>query len=143
MEVLGFGIDLVDVRRVADLDTRHGARFSDRLFGPAEAATSDAWRCDNPVRLAVAFAVKEAVLKALGTGWGAGTALSDVEVRPSGSGVQVRLHGGACRRLADLGGSRIVASFSTAPGIAVAAAVVLAEVRTARAARSAPDRAGA
>lgn len=143
MEVLGFGIDLVDVRRVADLDTGRGTRFSDRLFGPAEASASDEWRCDAPVRLAVAFAVKEAVLKALGTGWGAGAALSDVEVRPSGSGVLVRVHGGAHRRFAELGGSRIVASFSTARGIAVAAAVVLAEVRTGRATRSGRDRAGA
>jgi holo-[acyl-carrier protein] synthase len=93
MQVIGHGVDLVDVVRIEQLIARHGDHFLERVFSPAERAY-----CERSVRrraehLAVRFAAKEAVLKALGTGWRHGIGWTDIEVtrQPSGQpGVQVR-----------------------------------------------------
>lgn len=52
------GIDLVDVAEVRDALAQHGPRYLERVYAPSERET-------DPSRLAVRFAAKEAVLKAL------------------------------------------------------------------------------
>lgn len=95
MRVLAHGIDLIDVARVARSIQEHGERFLSRVFTPAERAYADASR-RRLEHLAARFAAKEAVLKALGTGWGQGVAWTDVEVAhgPGGRPVVV-LHAAA------------------------------------------------
>ena len=86
MEVLGNGIDIVDVARIRDMVEEHGQRFLDRCFTAAEQAYCD----DAPKRrfehYAARFAAKEAALKSIGTGWRDGIAWTDIEVvrKPSG-----------------------------------------------------------
>src|ERR1700730_3404205 len=59
---------------------------------------------DRVERLAGRFAAKEAVLKALGTGFGAGVAFSDVIIhRAAGAPPQVRLTGGAAKVAIEFG----------------------------------------
>lgn len=83
---LGLGIDLVDVPRFATVLARRPA-IKDRLFTAAE--LSYAGTLANPVpSLAVRFAAKEAVMKALGVGLGA-FAFDEVEVRRLDSGQPV------------------------------------------------------
>jgi holo-[acyl-carrier protein] synthase len=76
--VLAHGIDLVHVPRLVRVWERHGKLFLSRVYTSAEQA-----HClDNRhagERLAGRFAVKEAVFKALGTGWRGGIAWTDVE----------------------------------------------------------------
>jgi holo-[acyl-carrier protein] synthase len=83
---------------------------------------------DRTERLAGRFAAKEAVLKALGTGFGAGVAFSDVIIqRSAGAAPRVRLTGGA-EKVA--GERRIVAwhlSISHAGGTAIASAIAIGE----------------
>ena len=80
------GTDLVEVARIADLLSRHEARFRERVFTPAELEYADA----NPKRtaehLAARFAAKEAAMKALGTGLTHGIHWTDLEVVRDTSG---------------------------------------------------------
>jgi len=77
--VVGHGLDVVDVAEFERLFGNPAMAFLDRYFTPVElAAAGDG--VDRTQRLAGRFAVKEAVMKALGTGWGSGVAFTDVEV---------------------------------------------------------------
>lgn len=97
MAVVAHGVDLVEVARIARLLREHGERFLERVFTPAERAYCDAGRRRDE-HYAGRFAAKEAVLKALGTGWRSGIAWTDVEVvlLPSGAPT-LRLHGKAAQ----------------------------------------------
>jgi len=64
--VLAVGVDLVEIRRVAALAERYGERFMRRVFTAAELADCG----DRAESLAARWAAKEAVVKALGTGFG-------------------------------------------------------------------------
>jgi holo-[acyl-carrier protein] synthase len=122
--ILGVGLDLVELARLAAVLTRHRRRFVERVCRPGEiAARGDG---DAMVQhLGGLFAAKEAVLKALGTGWGSGAWFRDVEVvREPGRGPTVRLHDGALRRARDLGVARIHVSITHERGHAAAVAVL-------------------
>ena len=100
MNILGIGIDATDIPRVAQLFDKYGARFLQRVFTPGEIAYCTKRR--NPVpHLAGRFAVKEAAMKALGTGLSQGVGWKDIEVVRGGGPPRLELHGGAARR-ADL-----------------------------------------
>ncbi len=88
MAIIGHGIDLVEVKRISDLLERHGQRFLDRVFTKNEQVYAAGAKREVE-HLAVRFAAKEAVLKALGTGWRNGIAWTDIEVliQPSGKPV--------------------------------------------------------
>ena len=103
MRILGHGIDIIDVERIARSLQEHGERFLDRVFTKNEQAyAADAKRRDE--HLAARFAAKEAVMKALGTGWGDGIAWTDVEVVLLSTGQPtVALHGRAAQIAASLG----------------------------------------
>jgi holo-[acyl-carrier protein] synthase len=87
------GIDLIEIPRIQSALDRHGERFLERVFTPAEIAECRG-RADA---LAARFAAKEAVVKALGTGIGPVT-WTEVETlhRPSGEPFLI-LHGRAER----------------------------------------------
>ncbi|YCI07148.1 holo-ACP synthase (plasmid) [Ensifer sp. D2-11] len=122
LAVLGHGVDLVDVTEVTAL-LKLSNDFLNRAFTDEErrrlleiAAT--------PERIAARFAAKEAVLKALGSGFGGGPSFQDVEVftRPSGA-PYVILHG-PTRKLSDsLGVSCWLVSISHDGGKAIASAI--------------------
>src|SRR5262249_52597234 len=86
MRIIGHGIDLVETSRIAGMVERHGERFLERVFTAAEVAHGRG-RKRQVEHLAGRFAAKEAVLKALGTGWAEGIGWRDIEVvtLPSGA----------------------------------------------------------
>lgn len=77
--LVGHGLDVVDIADFSRLLRYPAKDYLDRYFTKAEmeAAGDGVTRIQ---RLAGRFAVKEAVMKALGTGWGNGIAFTDVEV---------------------------------------------------------------
>jgi holo-[acyl-carrier protein] synthase len=78
--VVGLGIDLIELDRVADAQARWGLRLVRKLMDAPEA---DRLPPDEPARtraLALAIAGKEAASKAIGTGWTRGVRWRDVEV---------------------------------------------------------------
>jgi holo-[acyl-carrier protein] synthase len=102
--ILGLGSDVVDIRRVADVIERHGARFLDRVFTAEERRKAE--RRTEKIRVATyakRFAAKEAASKALGTGFRAGVYWRDLGVVNLASGQPtMAMTGGAALRLAAL-----------------------------------------
>lgn len=123
MTVIAIGLDVVDVRRIEGLLTRHGARLLDRIALPDEAGVAQGRRFAE--RVAGMFAAKEAVLKALGTGWAEGLAPRQVEVRREASGQpRIVLHGAARERAASLGAHRVHISITHERSWAAAVALL-------------------
>jgi holo-[acyl-carrier protein] synthase len=127
MSVIGHGIDLVELaalRRWID-DPRDP--LVPRCFTADEIAEIGEGP-DRIARLAGRFAAKEAVLKALGTGFGAGVSFKDVVVRRRPGGPpEVVLSGGAASAAQDLGITGWRLSISHAGGMAVASAIALGD----------------
>ena len=91
--ILGTGIDLIEVARIASSFEKYGERFVNRILLPEEIAYCLVHRQPAPF-LAVRFAAKEAISKAFGTGIGAQLGWQDIEIRRKESGEPfVVLHG--------------------------------------------------
>ena len=102
MPILAHVIDLVENARIESMLTAHGERFLDRCFTPKEQEYClDARGARRIERLAARFAAKEAVLKALGTGWRNGIAWTDVEVRSDPMGRPILSLANEAARLAE------------------------------------------
>ena len=87
------GIDLVEVARIQKVAERRGERFLKRIFTEQERAYCRKKHGEYG-SLAARFAAKEAVFKAIGTGFSAGVKWTDVEVINDGRGKpEVILHG--------------------------------------------------
>lgn len=123
MRIAGTGIDIVEVSRIISAMSRHGERFLKRVFTPAEEEYCSS--CGIPGQhFAARFAVKEAVLKALQTGWSGGIRLRDVEVRNGPAGEpDVRLAGVAARRADEMGIVKMHISISHTGDFAIAHAI--------------------
>lgn len=80
MKVIGIGTDIVETSRVAKMIERHGDLFLNRVYTPDEVEYCQARRASTQ-HYAGRWAAKEAVLKALGTGWSRGIHWRDIEVR--------------------------------------------------------------
>jgi holo-[acyl-carrier protein] synthase len=117
---LAIGVDLVEIDRVAALVTRYGERFAGRVFTPAERLDCG----DRPESLAARWAVKEAVAKALGTGFGP-VSFREIELLRECTGrPELHLHGEA-RALAEARGlSSWAVSVSHDGGFAIAFVVM-------------------
>src|ERR1700736_4491872 len=83
--IVGLGSDITEVDRIQALIERRGDPVLRRLFTPAEIAYCEQHR-NKYERYAGRFAVKEAAMKALGTGWSRGVRWVDLEVIREKSG---------------------------------------------------------
>jgi holo-[acyl-carrier protein] synthase len=121
---LAVGVDLVEIERIGRAIGRWGDRFLQRVYTPAEIA-----HCRGRVpELAVRFAAKEAVSKALGVGiwWRGGIGWTDVEVRQDRLGKpEVSLTGRAAERAHALGLGVWAISLSHSEEQAIAVAVAM------------------
>lgn len=125
MAILGHGVDITPVDRIARLIARHGDRALERLLSPAERSAAMA-RSGAKLAEHVAgrFAAKEAILKALGTGMAAGLSWAELEVVGDGWGRPcVRLSGRAAELAASRGINRWHVSISHAGGWACASVI--------------------
>lgn len=120
--ILGVGTDVVMVEDLRRSMTRTPG-FQDKVFGYSEishcSGNEDPWPC-----YAARFAAKEAVMKALGTGWSDGVDFLDIVVDGSQRGNPiVVLSGVTAARVSEMKG-RVHLSLSSSPGVAIAFAVV-------------------
>ena len=91
--IVGTGIDIAEVPRVADAIKRYGQRFLNRVFTEGEMNYCES-KANRTERYAARFAAKEAAMKALGTGWNHGVRWRDVEVcRAPGGRPTIVFHG--------------------------------------------------
>jgi len=121
--IAGIGIDRISVARIRAVLDRHGNRFIRRVYTEAEYSQAMS-KNQTDHRLAMLFAAKEAVAKALGTGFRQGVAPMHIETIHRSSGKpEVILHAGA-ERAANRSGVRMVhVSLTDDGGVAMAFAV--------------------
>ncbi|MDQ7004230.1 MAG: holo-ACP synthase [Ghiorsea sp.] len=121
MSIVGIGTDIVKISRIEQSFTRFEQRLIDKVFTPSEytlAKKRGIYR-----RLAMFFAAKEAVAKALGTGF-VGFGMKDIEVFYLDSGKpEIILHGHAKKKAKQLGITRIHISLTDDAGAAMAFAI--------------------
>ena len=123
--ITGLGVDIVEIERMRDALARR-PRMKERLFSAEERAYCEK-RSRPEVHYALRFAAKEAVLKALGTGF-SGMRFTDVEVVREANGRPVpQLSGKAAERAAELGVVEMHLSLSFTHTTAVASAVAITE----------------
>jgi len=113
------GLDMIEIARIEEAMGRWGERFLHRIYTEGELRI-----CRNRApALAVRFAAKEAVMKALGTGI-KGVGWRDIEVlsNPDGKPL-VYLHGGAQKKAEELGLGELAISLSHSRDYAIASVI--------------------
>jgi holo-[acyl-carrier protein] synthase len=104
--IVSTGVDLAEVDRIqaAIEHPRIGRRFRDRVFPVSEIAYCEKKQRGKFESYAGRFAAKEAVMKALGRGWGSKVRWLDIEVARARSGKpEIVLHDKTAKLAAELG----------------------------------------
>lgn len=119
--IVAIGTDAIEVERVqrAVDHPQWGERFRRRVFTSAEIAYCTRRR-RGAESFAARFAAKEAVMKALGTGYDKGVSWRDIEVVRESGAPRLALHGGAAAHAAALGITRWHLSLTHTMGQALA-----------------------
>ncbi|MFW6170266.1 MAG: holo-ACP synthase [Planctomycetota bacterium] len=128
MNVIGIGTDIVEVLRIARMIERHGELFLGRIFTRGEIEYCSARKAATQ-HYAGRWAAKEAILKAIGTGWAPGIQWRDMEIRNDAAGKpRVALAGGARSVCAQLGVADMLISLSHCRSHASAVAIAMGSV---------------
>ena len=123
MPIHSIGSDLARIDRLEAAHARRGRRMLERLFTPAEQEYCDK-RKARFTHYAGRFAVKEAVMKVLGTGWSGGVRWVDIEVtRAPGAAPRLTLHGRSAEIAREQGIESIHITITHDAGLAMAVAV--------------------
>ena len=127
MNIIGIGTDITECLRIARMIERHGELFIGRIYTADEIQYCQSRR-QATQHFTGRWAAKEAILKALGTGWVKGISWRDVEIlnEPSGQPV-VELRGGAKKVAQGLGITKMLVSISHCHTHATAYALAVGE----------------
>jgi holo-[acyl-carrier protein] synthase len=127
MTILGIGTDIIECLRIAQIIERHGELFINRVYTDHEIRYCRSRKAATQ-HFAGRWAAKEAVLKALGTGWRRGIRWRDVEIRNTSSGRPViALCGGARTVVEESGIREMLISISHCRSHATAYAVAIGD----------------
>lgn len=96
MKVVGIGTDIVECLRIARMIENHGDLFINRVYTQREIEYCQT-RKQSTQHYAGRWAAKEAILKAVGTGWSRGISWQDMEIRNEQSGKPIVALRGAIR----------------------------------------------
>lgn len=122
--IVGTGIDIAEVPRIAEAIDRFGERFLRRVFTEGEIRYCDS-KANRTERYAARFAAKEASMKALGTGWNRGIRWRDIEVfRKPGGRPTIKFHGAAEEFAKKLGAQHVSLSLSHTAQQAIASVIL-------------------
>ena len=123
--IFGIGVDVLETKRIAHALERFGARFIDHLLMPQERAQLE--RTQRRERfIAMRFAAKEAIVKAMGTGFAHGVWIRDVGVVQNSWGrpeVVFSARGDRVRRGLGIGEGHV--TLTDEAGLVVAVAVLM------------------
>lgn len=128
--ILGIGIDLIDSQRIEKLMQSHPERFVEKHFTANERAQGQQREKAGTAALFYAkrFAAKEAMVKAMGTGFTGGISFQDIEVSNNDKGrPSIICQGQALAQLKDLADDKTFAihlSLSDEPPYAIAKVIV-------------------
>src|SRR5271167_1146480 len=122
--IVGTGVDIAEVDRIAQSIARFGRRFTERIFTSDEIRYCES-KANKAERYAARFAAKEAGMKAIGTGWSRGVRWQAIEVQrlPSGRPTVV-FQGKAGEFFAKTGATRAHLSLTHTKGMAMAMVVL-------------------
>jgi holo-[acyl-carrier protein] synthase len=121
--IIGIGIDMIETERVAtSIKKKKG--FRELVFSKNEIAY-----CEKKTKkfehYAARFAAKEAFFKAIGTGWGKGTAFNEIEIRNNKTGKpEIFFLGKTAATIAQMGLGKISVSLSHIKTMAVATVII-------------------
>ena len=122
--IIAIGVDLVEISRIEEVFTRRGERFRRRVFTEGEISYCER-RASKLASYAARFAAKEAVMKALGTGWSEGVGWKDIEVVSGPSGApMIQLHRSALERMSEIGATRALVSLTHSGELAIAQVIL-------------------
>ncbi len=117
--IIGIGCDIIDVERIQRAIEKNSS-FCEKLFTPSEIAYCSQ-KANFFQSFAVRFAAKEAVMKALGTGWNEKVSWLDIEIVNSETGSPaIKLSGGAKKLAKELEVNNICLSLAHEKGYALA-----------------------
>ncbi len=124
-EFIGLGTDITECLRIARMIERHGELFINRVYTPEEIKYCQS-RKQSTQHFAGRWAAKEAILKALGTGWRKGISWRNIEIRnePGGRPV-VAVRGGVKEAVEQLGVAEIHVTISHCRSHATATAIAV------------------
>ena len=124
-QIVGIGTDITECLRITRMIDRHGELFISRVFTPEEIRYCQS-RKQTTQHFAGRWAAKEAVLKALGTGWRRGISWRDIEIRiRPGDRPVVAVRGGLREVVGQLRVSKILLSISHCRTHATAYAIAI------------------
>src|SRR5689334_22772882 len=138
--IFGIGVDVLEAARVKKLYDKYGDHFVQRLLMPSERAQMDKTKRKERF-LAMRFAAKEAIVKAMGTGFAHGVWIRDVGVVQNAWGrpeVVYSARGEKVRRKLGVGGGHV--TLTDEAGLIVAVAVLEAAPARKKVARKASRR---
>ena len=125
MKIIGIGTDIIECERISRMLTHHGERFTRHVYTEGEFRYCSGRKIAEQ-HFAGRWAAKEAVLKALGTGWAAGITWTDVEVVINSDGKpSICLHKEALKQANGLGITEVLISISHCKSYATATAVAV------------------
>jgi holo-[acyl-carrier protein] synthase len=133
--IFGIGVDVLEAARVKKLYDKYGDHFVERLLMPAERAQLSKTKRTERF-LAMRFAAKEAIVKAMGTGFAHGIWIRDVGIVQNAWGrpeVVYSARGEKVRRQLGIGGGHV--TLTDEAGLIVAVAVLETAEPAKRAAR--------
>ncbi|MXZ72687.1 MAG: holo-[acyl-carrier-protein] synthase [Acidobacteria bacterium] len=124
MDILGHGIDVIDIGRIGKL-MAGSEDFLSGWFTSRELAALEARGSQSRV-VGGRIAAKEAVAKALGSGFAGEVSWQDIEIPATNAGAPtVELSGGAAELARSLGITKFVVSISHSRTVAVASAIAV------------------
>jgi holo-[acyl-carrier protein] synthase len=122
--IVGTGIDITEVKRIAAAIERYGDRFLRRVYTPREIEYCQSKRNAHE-RFAARFAAKEAAMKAIGTGLRRGVTWQDVEVgHEAGGRPTILFTGKAAEFAAKLGAKHVSLSLTHTEETAMAQVIL-------------------
>jgi len=116
--IIGVGTDIIEVKRIERLLSKQ-ERFKERIFTQGEIEYCDQKK-NNVQNYAARFAVKEALLKAIGTGWREGITFKEIEVTNNEKGKpELVLSGTVKKIMEEMGVTNIQVSISHLKDLAI------------------------
>jgi len=121
--IIGIGTDITECARIASMIERHGELFTDRVYTDLENEYCSS-RKAAVLHYAGRWCAKEAILKAIGTGWVRGITWRDMEIRNDEAGrPTVAIRGGVKEVVERLGIAKLHISISHSDHYATATAI--------------------
>jgi holo-[acyl-carrier protein] synthase len=121
--IVGIGTDIIEVKRIERLLSKQ-ERFKERIFTRGEIEYCEPKK-NNVQNYTARFAVKEALLKAIGTGWREGVAFKEIEVKNNEKGKPELVLSGTVKKITEeMGVTNIQVSISHIKDLAIAVVIL-------------------